>query len=151
MRTLPALAAALLLAACGTDPEPAATPSPAPTASPSPTPTISYDPAWKTGFMTESGTGILEDRTYTFTSGGTGPGERLRPGVWKTLGGPCSFQTANMPLPRKGRTWEIDPAGGGWINLPVDLPLPEGATLTVVHDGTLRGDGCIWGWDKALS
>jgi hypothetical protein len=153
MPRLPILAAALLLlAACGTDPEPQATPTTVPTFSPSPTPTPSYDPAWKTGFQTEPPAEPGGRRTYTFTVGGT-TGERLRPGVWRTFGGPCEFEAAGTGVgtgAATGRTYEIDPAAGGWKDLPVNLDLPAGATLKVVHDGFLNGPGCVWGWDKAL-
>jgi hypothetical protein len=152
MSRLPTLALILLLAACGTDTAPErATPAPSPTSA-SPSPTVSYDPAWKTGFQTEPPTEPLGKRTYTFTSGGTS-GERLRPGVWRTFGGPCEFEATGTGFgtgTAKGRTYEIDPAAGGWKDLPVNVDLPAGATLTVVHMGFLNGPGCIWGWDKPL-
>jgi hypothetical protein len=153
MRRHLALAAVVLIAACSSDAEPEAAPQPTrTTASPSPSPTPSYDPAWKTGFMTEPPAEPLGKRTYTFTSGGTS-GERLRPGKWRTFGGPCEFEATGTGVgtgTAKGKTYEIDAAAGGWKDLPVNLDLPEGATLKVTHDGFLNGPGCIWGWDRAL-
>ncbi len=147
------VAAVLLLAACGSDPEPEAAPTPTrTTASPSPSPTPSYDPAWKTGFTTERPEKAGGQRVYTFTSGGT-TGERLRPGKWRTFGGPCEFEATNTGYgtgTASGKTYEIDAAAGGWIKLAVNLDLPEGATLKVTHDGFLQGEGCIWGWDGPI-
>lgn len=144
MRQLPLIACALLLAACTSTTDPQASPSPTPTTA-SPTPAPSYDPAHKTSFITEPSASITEDRTYTFAVGGTGPGERLRPGWWHTAGGPCGFVAPD----KKGDAYEV--GGGGYAPLPVTVQLPEGATFVVVHHALMSGLGCTWSWEGELN
>lgn len=146
MRTPTVLTLTLLLAACGTDPDPAATPAPSPTLfTPTTAPSPSYDPALKTGFGTEPGDDPVSGRTYTWKVGGTGT-DRLRPGVWRTEGGPCTF---TAPDGTRGRAFEV--TAGGWGALVATVRLADGSTFVVVHEPLMSGPGCIWTWEGPLS
>ncbi len=144
MRALIASAALLLLAACGSNVETSIDPVARPSSA-APSPTVSYDPAWKTTFYTEDGPGVPgTDRTYVFTVGGTGAEERLRPGMWATVGGTCDYTAGK----KTGRVFTVD--SEGWSRFPAEVRLEPGATFTVVHLAGFRNGGCNWTWDRAL-
>lgn len=158
MSRLAIFAVTLLLAACGADPaRPPATPSgtdlaasaaasaSAAAASASARQHPSYDPALKTGFMTEADPDPVNSRTYTWQVGGSGTGERLRPGWWRTEGGPCEFVAPDA----KGNAYVV--GGGGYAPDPQTVELPAGSTFVVTHLALMSGPGCIWSWERALS
>jgi hypothetical protein len=112
----------------------------------SPTPAADYDPSWQMSFRI-SGTESSEplgDVTRTYVVGGSSGANRLRPGFWTTLGGPCEYTTTGEPGRKVFRV-----ESGGWVREPDGIQLFEGDTFKVTLYGMFANAECYWSWDRS--
>lgn len=146
MRPHLALAAVLLLAACASDPEPQAAPTRAPTRASTAAPSTAapFDPTHLIKFVASPADVEGTDRTWTMPVGGTGAGQRLRPGRWRTPGGPCKYVAPDA----EGNTYELI-SNVAFARAALVL-LPAGSTFVVVNAGRIGFGDCVWAWDGAL-
>jgi hypothetical protein len=103
-----------------------------------------YDPSWQMSVYI-SGTESSEplgDVTRTYVVGGSSGENRLRPGFWTTLGGPCEYTTGTLGR----KVFRVE--SGGWVREPDGIQLAEGDTFKVTLYGMFRNAECYWSWDR---